>query len=53
MLLLTMGWDKRWDYANIIIKIACMEKHQKHTQKIATALFFAFSSLNMEMLKAV
>lgn len=30
----------------------CMERHQKHTQKIGIALSFAFSSLNMELLKA-
>lgn len=41
-------------YANIFIKIVYAEKHQKCTQKkIDIALFFAFASLNMEMLKAV
>lgn len=36
LLLLTAGWNKRRDYANIVIKIMCREKHQKHTpQKLA------------------
>ena len=54
LLLFTAWWDERWDCADIIAKITCTEKHQKHTpQKTGIAAFLAFSSLNMEMLKAV
>lgn len=44
------GQDKHWDCANMIIKIMCILK-ASNAQKIGTALFFAFSPLNVEMLK--